>query len=301
MNRPIVSSLCHAPLFVFAVEIAFGLAVLCAGSNAFSQIATGTTAAAMGGAGRAAVDAGENSWLNPAALTQARGYFFGAHGSIADHAITGNQKQYGLVAADNEADQLGAGSLSYIHTNNSRSQGNLYTQDIQAAAAAQVLSNFSVGVAVHRLSQAVSVGTNQTQYNATLGVLWTPVTDLGFGLVGYDLIPQGHSIPDDLRLIPTIAFGSDWIIKKFLQVRLDFSHPLALADGRTDVMAGLGTYFDQNFAFRFGTDWKETKNETWLTAGVGFTGPKLSVDYAFQKDIRQAEGHRHSIDLWMPF
>ena len=301
MNRPILASLCQSSFFVSVTGIAVGLAVLLTAPNAFSQIATGTTAAAMGGAGRAAVDAGENSWLNPATLTQARGYFFGAHGSIANHAISGNQKQYGLVAADNEADQLGAGSLSYVHTNNSQRQGNLYTQDIQAAAAAQVLSNFSVGLAVHRLAQAVSVGTNQTQYNATLGVLWTPITDLGFGLVGYDLIPSGHSVPDNLRLIPTIAFGSDWIIKKFLQVRLDLSHPMALADGRTDVMAGLGTYFNQNFAFRFGTDWKETKNETWLTAGMGFTGPKLSVDYAFQKDIRQAEGYRHSIDLWMPF
>ncbi len=265
-----------------------------------AQIATGTTAAGMGNAGRASVDPGENSWLNPAALAQARGYFFGMHGSVGDHAVDGNQKHFALTAADNEADQIVAGSLSYIHKNNSLASGNVYAQDLQIAAAGLVFKGVALGVSVHRLVQEFKAG-DRTQYDGTVGLLYSPIEALGFALVEYDLVPQDKAIPDNLRLIPTLGLGANWVIKEFMQVRLDLSHPSSGADGRTDVMAGVGTYFQQNFAFRFGADFKETKNQTWATAGIGFTGPKLSLDYAFQKDIRQADGYRHLIDLWMPF
>jgi hypothetical protein len=70
---------------------------------------------------------------------------------------------------------------------------------------------------------------------------------------------------------------------------------------RTNAGVGLETILEQAIAFRTGVNWQETENKTLFAVGIGYRGPRLSIDYTFEKDTRVDEATRHLVDLWMPF
>jgi hypothetical protein len=260
----------------------------------------------MGGAGRAAVDPGEVAFLNPASLAHLGRYYVSGVYGASSHPVDGDSWRIGALLADGSAGNIVSGSLSYIRRfADLLGQGRREEQDIQISLAGFALKNLAVGLGLRRLyhrPEVLTDGKEFVQDNAHLGLLYTPFEWLGLGAVAYNLIPASSLVPIEVRVIPSLGLGGHLLIYNILRLRLDVVRPdLENPDRRADLMAGLETLFDEHFAFRLGGYWRETAQQTYLTTGLGFRGPRLSFSYSLQRDVRTAEGSRHLFDMWLPF
>lgn len=289
-----------------SLAIIFSALLAPAAAQAINEIPyrVGPTAAALGNAGRAAVDPVEAGWLNPAALVHVRSYHVSFSHQQSSRENGGAHRDFALMLADGGEDRMASGSLSYVQRKAwSGSAAGLEAEqkDIQLSAAAFIPSTrFSLGFTYRRLMhQQPAIDIAQDTFS--LGALVPVANGIGIGFVGNDLAGATDDVPIEARLIPTFGVGFHMQTHSILHVRADLVRPLeGNTDGRNNVHVGLESWFDQNFAFRVGSAWLETRNETWLSAGIGFRGPRLSFGYAFEKETRSQDGTRHTIDLWTP-
>jgi hypothetical protein len=271
--------------------------------TAKSQVFTPTIAGGMGGAGRAAVDGGESAFLNPASVAHMREYYFGAHYQRGDHPREGDYSRWALQIADGTSGNLIRGSASYSKQKIDfpNGAGSRTDQDIQIGVAGIAVPLVALGLSAHYYEQS-GQGRDNAQTNGTLGLIYAPSDSLGIGLVGYDIAPVSSDVLPDRRLVPTYALGFQYVYSDLLRARLDVVRPdvQRFEDRRQNVMGGIESFFANSFVFRLGFGAMEVLDETNVTASFGYHGPRLSVDYSFQKDIRSAGGARHLVDLWMP-
>ena len=290
------------PLHRFIFRLAVFLICVAAG-RAEAQFYTGPIASGAGGAGRAAADASESSYLNPASLSFIKDYNVSFAYASSDHPVDGARITYAGMLADGTAERLVPGSLSFVHRfTEYPDQSGAYTeQDYQASFSGMVARGLSLGASAHRQLYKPGRGSEATQDNATIGALWVPTTSLGLAAVGYDLIPSNVGAPALVRQSPTYAVGINYLFSDLFRVRADVVRPTeGPRNGRNNVMAGFESQFRPDFIFRAGMQWRETEDKTMWTVGVGFHGPRLSFDYAFEKDLRVDVGFRHVIDMWLP-
>jgi len=278
------------------------LCVLAFSIEARAQFFTGPAASGAGGAGRAAVDLGESSFLNPAAVAFIQRYNVTGYYGIGNHPAIGNVNEFGASIADGTVDAAIPGALTYIRRHTDGPGGfNNTQQDIQLSLAG-LYRKVAFGVTGHRLTDSIAtaLGADEyTQWNMHVGAIYVPLQSVGIGFVAYDILP-GTSAPVGVHLVPTLALGVNYVYEKFFRARLDFVRPDTNNDGRrTNVMAGLETFFADYFALRFGSEWRETADQNYLTVGLGYKGPRMSFDYSFQKDVRSADNYRHVVDLWL--
>jgi hypothetical protein len=289
------------------LKIRFGF-ILCAllliSPLAMAQSFRGPIASGMGGAGRAAFDPAESAYLNPASLAALRTYFGSAYYSTASHPLYGNDAKYGALLSDGNAEGLFAGALGYTHGTISAPTGHDSSEDFFAAAAGYIIPNLSVAVSGHYVMDTFAVGQRQNQINGSLGLMYSVSESLAFGLIGRDLGGTKKGVPDRDQLVPAYGGGMTYYWAKTLQYRLDVEYPDQLNPRhRPDVMTGVESYVAKALALRGGFRWQESeaKEGHYLTMGFGLHGPKIALDYSFEKDLLVAGGTRHTVDLWMPF
>lgn len=273
-------------------------------SVASAQYFTGPIASALGGAGRAAVDPSESSFLNPASLVHLGRYFGSVNYFRGDDPRDGSAEQFGVILADGGPDKIAPGALSYLRRNLRSTVGEkVLEEDIRLSLGGFIVESLSFGVAGRYLIHNRVGGPDYYQTNGDVGLLYVPIPNLGFGLVAYDILfPSQEKVPTDVRLAPSVAFGVHYLFDDFFRVRLDIARPEKLnSQHRNNVMTGIETFFSERWAYRLGAHWQETEDKTFLTTGFGFKGPRLSFDYAFAVDTRVAHATRHMFDLWMPF
>lgn len=269
---------------------------------AFAQFVTGTIAGGMGGAGRAAVDPGEGTYLNPGAVAHLQQYVFGSHWQTGNDGAEGDRSNYGLILADGTPGTLFPGSFAYTRKFVELPGTSASFQDIAITLGGFVHRRVSFGVTAHRVYSSVNQR-EDTQDNAIVGILVNPARWMGIGAVVHDVANSSDAIPAVARLNRTYSVGAHVMMTPIFRVRLDLVHPerqSGYEGRRTDVMAGLETFFRPEWAFRAGTQWRETRDQTNATVGLGYRGPRLSFDYSFQKDVRSEMGARHLVDLWVP-
>lgn len=272
---------------------------------AHAQFYVGPAASGAGGGGRGAIDAGESSFLNPAGIAFIQRYHVTAFAGSGRHTNEGEFTTLALSLADGSNDAAIPGALTAVRHRVDYANGVSDTQtDIQLSLAGYPHKQVAFGLAGHRFANQILspvYGAEYTQYNMHVGVLYVPRPNIGIGVVAYDVLPGDGSTPKAYRLVPTHAIGANYLYEKFFRLRFDLVRPDTKNDGRRmNVQAGIETFMLEMFAFRFGSYWRETADQTYLTAGFGYKGPRLSVDYAIQKDQRDGNNIRHLIDLWMP-
>ena len=269
--------------------------------KARAQFFTGPIASSTGGAGRAAADGSEAAFLNPASVVSLRKYYMSGIYGTSSHPVNGDQSTYGVSLADGTPENLFPASLSYIHR---FVQGqNDFTdvqQDLQVAVGASLLPRLGLGIAGHQTTDLLNTGSRFTQTNMNVGLLFTPVDYVGLAATVTDVFTPSESVAQAQQVVPTYAIGGHLIIQNSFRFRLDFVRP-DRGNERTDVMSGIETYFTPSFAFRVGEMWKETLDQNFFTAGLGYHGPNLSFDYSYQRDTRAGAGETHLIDLWVGF
>ena len=272
--------------------------------SAQAQFFTGPIASAVGDAGIAAMDPSEAGVLNPAAVAQLSSFFFGANYNYGHHERDGDFKGFGAILSDGSAGNAFPGSVSIQHRVVEPKNGAPSTTelDINVAIAKFIAQKVSIGISAHRQADEVSGLGGFAQYNGTIGLLYTPLENFGIGAVVYDFLPPSDANPISIQTTQTYAVGANLLVHKVLNVRLDVTRPdRNNPNHRNNILTGLDTYFRSDFAVRLGMAFKESIDETLFTAGLGYKGPKLSLDYTFQKDVRVADSYRHLFDLWIPF
>lgn len=270
-------------------------------SVSHAQFYTGPISEGTGGAGRGAVDPSESSFLNPAAVAHLRRYYISGNYGVTNHLFEGEGQRFGLHFADGSPENLIPGAFSYTRKKFEVPNVNSSLfQDFAVTLSGVPVGGLAVGVTGHRLTSSVG-GKDENQDNAHFGLLYVPTGQWGLGFVIYDFLPTSDSIPVNLRLVPTYALGFNYLLMDRFRFRLDLVRPdIQPQERRNNVMAGVESYFREDFLFRLGGQWRETADEMYVTGGLGYQGPRLSFDYTFQKDVRTAEGYRHLFDLWLP-
>ncbi|MBL7687331.1 MAG: hypothetical protein JNJ49_04810 [Bdellovibrionaceae bacterium] len=300
------------------------IALICLFSNAWTPPAdagerpyrTGPIAAGLGGAGRAAVDATESAWLNPAGLVHIQRYHAAFSTQQSSQESGDSFRDYAVMLADGEPERTTAGAFSYVNRRTLRGGAGEIVgsqQDIQLSFASFVPfpRRLSVGATFRHLIHQ-EYGGDISQNNFTLGLLMPMGRKWGFAVVGSDLAGASDAVSPEARMIPTLAVGVHVVPHQLLRIRADWvkafeqEAPIGRPggpssdSGRSDLRMGLESWFREDFAFRVGGAWLESRDQMWVTTGLGFRGPKLSFGYAFERDVRSGEATRHTFDLWMP-
>lgn len=289
----------HFLLIIFLGSLTASRAIAASSEAPFRL---GPAASALGGSGRAATDASEIGWLNPATLVHIHSYHFALSHQQSHRNQGDGYHDYAVMLADGGEDKIAAGSFSYIQRMTvSRVGVQTKQKDLQGAVGFFFPGkNFSVGLSYRRLIHEQQ-GADITQDTFSLGTMFPFGEAFGLAVVGHDLAGSSGSAPPEARFTPSIAAGLHATLIKILQLRADVVRPLREnTQGRNDVHLGLESWFRPDFAFRIGGKWLENRDETWGTVGIGFKGPRLSFGYSFEKEMRTADGTRHTFDLWLP-
>ncbi len=300
------SSFCQLAIFGMAQLFLFALlSSHSAHASSEHPYRVGPGSAALGGSGRAAIDAAEAGWLNPATLVHVNSYHF-AVSSQQSHRDAGDGfSDFGVMLADGGEEKIAAGSFSFVQRKTLRGGAGAISaeqRDFQFSMAGFFPEgSLSMGLTYRRLIHEQPGGFDVTQDNFAVGFLYPFTEKFGIALTGHDLAGASDSVASEARMIPTIGIGLHFVPHQILHVRTDIVRPLeANEDGRNNVHLGLESWFRPELAFRVGSAWLEVRNENWLTTGIGFKGPRLSFGYSFEKEIRSNDGSRHTFDLWLP-
>ncbi len=270
-----------------------------------SAVFRGPIASGMGGAGLAGFDPNESAFLNPASLSFFNGYFGTLFFSGAQNAVDGRNQQFGVLLSDANRNGLFAGAIGASHdVLHPVGGGYASANDFYVAASGFIYPNLSLGLAARYLMFDDVTQKKFNQPDGTISLLYSPLAFLSVGAVASNLLNPVQGIPTLSRPVPTYGIGATYFYQQTFELRLDAEKPdQDNPKHRTNIMTGLQTFFTPRFAFRLGWRWfeSEAQEQRVVTAGFGFKGPKLSFDYAFEKDTLVATGFRHSVDLWMPF
>lgn len=244
---------------------------------------TGSASSALGGAGRAAVAPGDVSTLNPATLAHLRGYY------LYSKYLPG---EMAYAISDNTMESVLPASVYYY-------------QNIQE-------KNFRLSFA-EQMTRKISLGVSGTYYqfkngeefisraNFDMGLSFVPRSNVGFGLVAYNLIGASANEVIKDQTSPLIGIGSHFIYMGFLRFRADFvtGNNYKISDGQ--FMFGAENYLNRWMTFRLGYQENMGNIKDIATAGWGFDLPRFKLNYAFLSETGSEPLVRHSVDLSIPF
>jgi hypothetical protein len=266
------------PVFFFFYLIA---------SLASAQVYNSSISAATGGTGRASIEAGDVSFLNPAGLMHLRGRHFFMSGTNSD--------EYALALSDNNPEIMFPMALGFVSQKEDISLGKVNQQDMTLSIADFVAGPVSIGMTGHYVQQKMQTGPAAWQQtNGDLGVLYTPANNFGVGAVLYNIFGTNKSVPSDLQQKEKLGLGCNYIYQTYVRFRVDTT---TLQENSL----GMESFLNRFMVIRMGFENDNEESRNLVTGGLGFKGPRFAVNYAYQGNIKVSSDYRHSIDLEVPF
>ncbi len=250
-----------------------------------AQVYNSSASVAAGGTGRAAVEPGDASFLNPATMAHLGGRFLFT--SFAD-------KEFAAFLSDNTKDSTVPAAAAYVQkTSMTKTLGELNEHDIGLSFGERFLDKWAVGLTGHYLEQSLDKSSYNT-VSGDLGVLYTPMPDMGLGLIVYNVFGENQNAPEELRHKTKVGGGFNYVYKGMARFRVD---------GDSEGYAGLGleTFINRFIVFRFGYSDDFDDPRPLVSAGAGFSGPRFRLNYAYFGNTQKSSDYRHSIDLIIPF
>lgn len=269
-----------------------------------AQYFTGPIASSLGGAGRASGDTGEGTFMNPAILAHAPLFEASAYLSSGKPLSGGEQRVYGLTISDNSPNVIVPGALSYIQTKTTREgQPTIEGKYWQAAFGTFYMPGLSFGLSLNYLDQELAGAESYDQINGSAGILYVPKGTIGIGLTYHNFISASAETPQELQLVPVVGLGFNYLYEKFLRVRADITRPHERFNPNKEFNYhfGIESKAGEYLILRVGHQWAQVENTQVLTAGLGFAGPRLKVDYSYEKSQLPGSGALHSVDLRIGF
>lgn len=262
-----------------------------------SNIFEGPAAVALGGAGLAAKSPNESGHMNPATLPLLNGTHFGAiYGAESTGPRAGSNK-YHLVVAEATDEVAFPGALTYSKVGVFKDGRDLSLQEVHGAVGVDLSDFVSVGTAVKYLTLEGQNIQQVSAFNGMVGLLVTPHRNVGIAFV-YDDFMDTKEIPS----ASTLALGGHYIYERFVRVRFDTV--LQQNDNpsrRLIFKAGLESMFlARDVNLRFGYRWDEVRAQKFAAMGIGWAGPRLGLNYAYEKNAG-SDDYRHLIDMLVQF
>ncbi|MEO0335603.1 MAG: hypothetical protein AAF202_04385 [Pseudomonadota bacterium] len=267
-----------------------------------AQYFTGPSVNALGGAGAAARGGSINMLINPAAVALMQ--TIEASGQYRNGDLSGGRTEsfYGVSIADNTEDVLIAGGLTYLN-GTKKFSGSLESQDqYWNVSLASRLGRLAIGGSAMFLDSAVKGDETYKQYSGTFGLMLLASEQLVFGAVYDSFVNPGSDVPIPVRLTPTSRLGLRWTPEDFFSVRLDVSRrEHENPDREGAVHFGFESFANNYNIIRFGGRVDDFYKQNFVTAGWGFNGPRLKLNYSFEKPLKESNGAMHSVDLLVSF
>lgn len=261
-------------------------------SLAHAQNFSSASTAAVGGAGRAAVEAGDVNYLNPAGLVHLKGRSVFA---------TYSKEDLFLGLSESSREVMVPASLSYFQRKTKDTLGReLRWQETRLSIADFVTSRFSMGVTAI-MSSVKFNDSSYDQSDGNLGFFYTPTDKFGIAAVFYHVFSGSEKVPEEVRFKPETAFGLNYIYQNFLRLRGDVKSGASNNFGKPTYMMGLESLLNEWVVFRLGYQHNILASQELVTTGFGFNGPVFSANYSYQGTLKGANFDRHSIDLSFSF
>ena len=267
-----------------------------------AQYLTGPIAGALGGAGRAASDDGEQIFLNPAALV---------HGSPFTSSIVyeggreaDNEKtdRLAIGLSDNSQDLVVSGGYSYVRrTDEITGMPDVKEDFHQFALAKFVAKHVSMGGTFsYRVSDIDGEREKHDQWDVSVGTLYNPTPDFAVAAVVYNLASRDDEIPKTVQNLDQVAVGLHYIYLPMFRFRFDLVQQMVRnPDAKMNYQAGIESKLKNFLVTRVGFNKDDLADRDFLTFGLGFDGPRLKFDYSYRKNLDG--GALHGVDLRMPF
>ncbi|XGC80746.1 hypothetical protein ACES2L_15585 [Bdellovibrio bacteriovorus] len=252
--------------------------------TASAQVYNSSISAATGGTGRAAVEAGDAAFLNPASLVHLRGHYL--FSSFAEN-------EFAVALSDNTQESAFPASLGYVSKTIELPNDEIVQSDITFSLAEFIADKWSFGITGHYFQLKIP-GASYSQPNADLGILYTPESHIGWALVVYNAFGKDEDIPEAYRPETSVGGGFNYIYQSRVRFRLD-------ATSKSLYMAGIETYINDFVITRLGYQNNTEDKRELITAGLGFKGPRFALNYAYQGNSQISGDYRHSVDLEIPF
>lgn len=278
------------------------ISILFTSHNLLASEMVGALSASQGGTGRAAVEATEAIYLNPASLALVDGFHTGLSyqtGFLSDDI---SRNTYGVTFTDATEGIMMPGSFSYRrHAINS--QGSRFSEnEFRGALGYRILPRLSMGLGVSHLRATTSDGTEFNQTNLDLGLLIGLTPDWGLSFSGENLVDQtgDQDLPLALRRLSRVAVGTQYEFERKIRFRYEALMPLYLEN--TQLLAhrfGMGFDLANRFALNAGYSVDDAIEQNWASVGFGWMGPRLKLAYSYQTESRSDLGVRHLVDLWV--
>jgi len=267
-----------------------------------AQYITNPTINALGGAGAAARGIAGNMLVNPATLALMTTVEVEAQYRNGD--LSGGQTEsfYGLSLADNTEDVILAGGLSYLRGTKTFRGQESEDQFWNVSLAKRLSERLVIGGSLIFLDSEVRGQQSFKQYNGTLGAMVIFNEDVVMGLVLDSFISPDEDVPLPFRLIPTNRLGIRWTPQDFFSLRADVSRrEHENPDGEGAIHLGMESFANKYNILRLGARIDDFQKQNFLTLGWGFNGPRLRLNYSFEKPLKNSNGAMHSVDLLVAF
>ncbi len=271
---------------------------------AHAQYFTGPISSALGGTGRAATEAEEGQFLNPAILPHAREFSSAVFYADGEMGKDLGETVMGVGFVDNTEGVLIPGGLTYLKTRRTFPDKSPVNEQYGLVAIGGFLSrHFTGGLSIHYRDIVEEGGLDASVWNSTLGLLFAPQPDWGIGLTwDHFLTRDSDKLPRHLRDMPELGLGAVYLYNEIFRFRLDVAKALEKeVQGKYRFGFGIETFTSSFLAVRVGAERDEIADKTFVSAGWAFAGPRLKLDYSFKNDVRNGNGAMHSVDFRVPF
>ncbi|MBO9665422.1 MAG: hypothetical protein J7501_01240 [Bdellovibrio sp.] len=269
----------------FVKKLSVFLLVYVSANIASAQVYNSSVSVATGGTGRAAVEPGDSGFLNPATLTSLGGRYLFTSFAKEDFAAS---------LSDNTKESPMPASFNYVQKySQTETLGDLKEHDMSVSLAGFVVTKWSIGLTAHYLEQWLAKSSYHS-VNGDLGILYTPIEDVGLALVGYNIFGENKDAPEELRHKTSVGFGANYVYHSMIRLRAD-------ADSESKVGVGVETFVNRFVVTRFGYSDDLDDTRPLISAGLGFSGPRFRLNYAYFGNTQKSSDYRHSIDLVIPF
>lgn len=269
-----------------------------------AQYFNGPISAGLGGAGRASVDATETSLLNPAGLGFLQKYYGSAQFQNAivrsSQGSNTDQQTWGFGLTDGSPGVVMPGSFNYLRRT---SRDLKLTQQFFHVGLAQHLGEgLSVGIALHYLKSEMGVLPHENFMDGDLGLMYYGIPRLGLGLVFYNLRGDSREYSTPIENYRQGALAMTYEISGAFQLRADYLYQLQMNSKNLGVaLFGVENTLAYDFKLRLGVKEDGLHRAGYYTAGLGYAGPRLRFDYAFQTQSWGQKEQRHGFDIWLHF
>lgn len=286
-------------LILYATYLSIFISLATHGSS-LENVYYGPVSRAQGGAGRSYVPMAnphgnaEGPMLNPAAAAFANSVVFGLYHTRDLYDDFSSHHDVALTIVDPNKDSQLPGSFTYIKREIGGPSGDYDFQDFNLNLARPLQPNLALGLGVRYNMFRKATREVENIINTSLGLLYLPIPEMGIAVVSMNNFDK-HA---DRYVRPSTALGFSYTFENVISVKLDVDHPHKSNPNHDLIFhTGFELGLPARFSLRAGVKADRLAQQNFTTAGLGWFGPKLALDYAYEGSQSGPKSQVHSVDV----